>query len=257
MSGRGAIRVERWSARFDRARSAPPSALLVVLAAGPLAVRRQRDRQADDAVHLCHPRASPGTRSPAIGGLVSIGQQAFFGLGAYAAVRLADAGVSVYLASCSRACSSASCAADFGLHAAPEGPASSPSACGSSPSSRICSSISTRWCSGETGTSLIALNAYPAETRHALDLLDRARRDGVADRRCCSRLLRSRSAPRSRRSATTRRPPRRSACASCAPSASFSSLAAFGAAPGRRALARDRDHLSAEDLFQRRNGPPT
>ena len=29
-------------------------------------------------------------------GLVSIGQQAFFGLGAYAAIRLADLGVSVY-----------------------------------------------------------------------------------------------------------------------------------------------------------------
>ena len=31
-------------------------------------------------------------------GLVSVGQQAFFGLGAYGAVRLADAGVNVYLA---------------------------------------------------------------------------------------------------------------------------------------------------------------
>ena len=30
------------------------------------------------------------------GGLISIGQQAFFGLGAYAAIRLADAGVNVY-----------------------------------------------------------------------------------------------------------------------------------------------------------------
>ena len=30
------------------------------------------------------------------GGLVSVGQQGFFGLGAYFAVRLADAGVSVY-----------------------------------------------------------------------------------------------------------------------------------------------------------------
>ena len=32
------------------------------------------------------------------GGLVSVGQQAFFGLGAYAAIKLSDAGVSVYLA---------------------------------------------------------------------------------------------------------------------------------------------------------------
>lgn len=32
------------------------------------------------------------------GGLVSVGQQAFFGLGAYAAIRLADAGIDVYVA---------------------------------------------------------------------------------------------------------------------------------------------------------------
>ena len=39
---------------------------------------------------------------------------------------------------------------------------------------------------GETGTSLIALNAYPAETGTRY-LLDRARRHGGADWRCCSR----------------------------------------------------------------------
>ena len=81
------------------------------------------------------------------GGLVSIGQQAFFGLGAYAAVRLADAGVSVYPALVDRRAiwwrrcrcrSRPSCCACA--------PANSRSACGSSPRSRICSSISTRWC---------------------------------------------------------------------------------------------------------------
>ena len=126
------------------------------------------------------------------GGLVSIGQQAFFGLGAYFAVRLADCRrravyPALVLAALLRRRSSrcrfprscCGCAA-----------ASSRSACGWSPSSRICSSISIRWCSGETGTSLIALNAYPAATRRALTywmaLGGHGRRCSACCSRCCA-----------------------------------------------------------------------
>ena len=103
------------------------------------------------------------------GGLVSVGQQAFFGLGAYAAVRLADAGVPVYLA----------------LSAAPV-----LVALVSLPISSFMLRLRAgefaigMWVvaelahllvnldglvQGETGTSLIALNAYAANTRHALN----------------------------------------------------------------------------------------
>jgi branched-chain amino acid transport system permease protein len=102
------------------------------------------------------------------GGLVSIGQQAFFGLGAYAAVRLAHAGVSVYPA----LIIGAILVAVFSL-----------------PLSTVMLRLRAgefavgMWVvaevahllvnldgliQGETGTSLIALDAYPGATRHAL-----------------------------------------------------------------------------------------
>ena len=84
-------------------------------------------------------------------GLVSIGQQAFFGLGAYAAVRLADCRRRRLSRARARGALlvGALVAAAFGVHAAPAGAANSRSACGWSRSSRICWSISTRWCAAK------------------------------------------------------------------------------------------------------------
>ena len=111
---------------------------------GPLAVRRQHRRQPHDAVHLLI-LAVMWNALAGYAGLVSVGQQAFFGLGAYFAIQLSDHGVGVYPAlvlgaliarrrrRCRSRCSCCGCAA-----------ASSRSACGWWRSSRISSSISTR-----------------------------------------------------------------------------------------------------------------
>lgn len=101
-------------------------------------------------------------------GLVSVGQQLFFGLGAYAAVRLSDTGLNVYAA--------------IGLGAAVVGVMALPLsllmlrlkggefAIGMwvvAELAHLLVNLDTL-VQGETGTSLIALNAYQAETRHAL-----------------------------------------------------------------------------------------
>ena len=54
MSGRGDPR-RALEPRFDRLGRRGGCVIVVALAVGPLLSRRQRDRQADDAVHLCHP----------------------------------------------------------------------------------------------------------------------------------------------------------------------------------------------------------
>jgi branched-chain amino acid transport system permease protein len=102
------------------------------------------------------------------GGLVSVGQQAFFGLGAYAAIRLADAGLNV--------------AAALILAAILVGAVSLPIsaimlrlragefAIGMWVVAELAHLFVNldRLVQGETGTSLIALNAYDAGTRHAM-----------------------------------------------------------------------------------------
>lgn len=102
-------------------------------------------------------------------GLVSVGQQLFFGVGAYAAVRLSDAGINVYVA--------------LGLAAIAGGVLALPLsvimlrlkggefAIGmwvAAELAHLLVNLDTL-VQGETGTSLIALNAYPAETRHAFN----------------------------------------------------------------------------------------
>ena len=100
--------------------------------------------------------------------LVSVGQQAFFGLGAYAAIRLADAGMSVFPA--------------LGLAALLIGTVSLPIsvvmlrlragefAIGMWVVAELLHLLVNLdgLVQGETGTSLIALNAYGAPSRHAL-----------------------------------------------------------------------------------------
>jgi branched-chain amino acid transport system permease protein len=100
-------------------------------------------------------------------GLVSIGQQAFFGVGAYFAVRLADAGMSVYLSLGLAAVLTGLCAwpLSFVMLRLKEGEF----AIGMWVVAELLHLLVNldRLIQGETGTSLIALNGYDASVRHA------------------------------------------------------------------------------------------
>jgi len=101
-------------------------------------------------------------------GLVSIGQQAFFGLGAYAAVRLADAGVGVYFALVLGPALVA--VAALPISAFMLRLRAGEFAIGMwvvAALAHLLVNLDTL-VRGETGTSLIALDAYPATLRHAL-----------------------------------------------------------------------------------------
>jgi branched-chain amino acid transport system permease protein len=102
------------------------------------------------------------------GGLVSIGQQAFFGLGAYAAVRLAHTGMSVYPALILAAVLVALLA--LPLSAFMLRLRAGEFAIGMWVVAEVAHLLVNLdgLIQGETGTSLIALNAYPAALRHAL-----------------------------------------------------------------------------------------
>ena len=189
-------------------------------------------------------------------GLVSVGQQAFFGLGAYAAIRLADSGVSVYPA--------------LFLGALIVGALSLPL---SALMLRLQGRRIRHRHVGRRRT-----RASPRQSRHAgagrdRHLADRAQRlSRPKSRRALTywcalaamagllaivfSLLRSRSARRSRRSATTRRPPSPSACGSIAPSASSSSSPPSARRSPARCGSRPRSPSSRRPISAR-SGPPT
>ena len=94
MTGISAARVERWTRR-SQIFAALLLSLAIVLAFGPaLFSAGITDRLSELFVYVM--LAVTWNLLAGYGGLVSVGQQAFFGLGAYAAVRLSAAGVSVY-----------------------------------------------------------------------------------------------------------------------------------------------------------------
>jgi branched-chain amino acid transport system permease protein len=94
MSSSGGMTVERWTAASIAA-VAIVMAGVVVLAFGPfLFGANMVDKLTTLFIYVI--MAAMWNALAGYGGLVSVGQQAFFGLGAYAAVRLADAGVAVY-----------------------------------------------------------------------------------------------------------------------------------------------------------------
>ncbi|HTW85713.1 MAG TPA: branched-chain amino acid ABC transporter permease [Candidatus Sulfotelmatobacter sp.] len=96
MTGAPPIAVQRWSA-VSIAGMASVAGLLVVLAFGPLFLGEYlTDRLTTLFVYII--LAAMWNALAGYGGLVSVGQQLFFGLGAYAAIRLSHAGVEVYLA---------------------------------------------------------------------------------------------------------------------------------------------------------------
>jgi branched-chain amino acid transport system permease protein len=101
-------------------------------------------------------------------GLVSVGQQAFFGLGAYFAVRLADAGVNAYLSLLLAAAIVAAVSLPVSVFMLRL--RAGEFAIGMWVVAELAHLLVNLdgLVQGETGTSLIALDAYPASTRHAL-----------------------------------------------------------------------------------------
>lgn len=166
MSGRSAIRVERWSV-VSIGSVVAAVALIVVLAVGPLFFDANTiDKLTTLFIYVI--LAVTWNALAGYGGLVSIGQQAFFGLGAYGAVRLADAGVSVYPALVLGALLVGALAlpiSAFMLRLR-----AGEFAIGMwvvAALAHLLVNLDTL-VRGETGTSLIALNAYAADARHAL-----------------------------------------------------------------------------------------
>ena len=165
MIGRG-ITVDRWTP-VSIASVALMCLMLVLLAGGPFVLGANTiDKLTTLFIYVI--LAMTWNALVGYAGLVSVGQQAFFGLGAYGAVRLADAGVNVYLA--------------LVLAASIVGVLSIPIAAVMlrlrggefaigmwvvAELAHLLVNLDTL-VQGETGTSLIALDAYPAETRHAL-----------------------------------------------------------------------------------------
>lgn len=166
MNGPSAIRVERWSV-VPIGSVVAAAALIVVLAAGPLLFGANAiDKLTTLFIYVI--LAVTWNALAGYGGLVSIGQQAFFGLGAYGAVRLADAGVSVYPAL-------VLAALVVGALALPISAFMLRLRAGEfaigmwvvAALAHLLVNLDTL-VRGETGTSLIALNAYAADARHAL-----------------------------------------------------------------------------------------
>jgi branched-chain amino acid transport system permease protein len=166
MSLERAIRVERWS-RLSIGSVAAAIVVIALLTAGPLLFSPNAiDKLTTLFIYVL--LAVTWNALAGYGGLVSIGQQAFFGLGAYAAVRLADAGVGVYPALVLAALL-------VGLVALPISAFMLRLRAGEfaigmwvvAALAHLLVNLDTL-VRGETGTSLIALNAYAAETRHAL-----------------------------------------------------------------------------------------
>jgi branched-chain amino acid transport system permease protein len=94
MNSNSIMKVERWTAA-SIASVAVVIAGIILLAFGPLLFGANTvDKLTTLFIYVI--LAAMWNALAGYGGLVSVGQQAFFGLGAYAAVRLADAGVPVY-----------------------------------------------------------------------------------------------------------------------------------------------------------------
>lgn len=166
MSSIGRITVERWTAT-SIAFLAIVAVGVLVLAFGPLLFGANMvDKLTTLFIYVI--MAAMWNALAGYGGLVSVGQQAFFGLGAYAAVRLADAGVAVYP-------SLFIAAALVGLLSLPISAfmlrlRAGEFAIGMWVVAEVAHLLVNldNLVQGETGTSLISLNVYPTDARRAL-----------------------------------------------------------------------------------------
>jgi len=166
VSASPAVVVERWT-RESRIALAVAAVAAILLALGPLWLSANLvDRLTTLFIYVI----LAVTWNALVGycGLVSIGQQAFFGLGAYFAVRLADSGVSVYPSLFLAAIIVG--ALSLPLSALMLRLRGGEFAIGMwvvSELAHLLVNLDTL-INGETGTSLIALNAYPIDARRAL-----------------------------------------------------------------------------------------
>ncbi len=159
------MKVERWTTR-SRAAAAAAVVVVVALSFGPLVLSAgTTDRLTALFIYVI--LAAMWNALAGFGGLVSVGQQAFLGLGAYFAIRLADAGLDPFI-------SLPIAAAGVGIVALP---LSFPMlrlrggefAIGMWVVAELCHLLVNldRLVRGETGTSLISLNAYDGPARRA------------------------------------------------------------------------------------------
>ena len=166
MSVSAPYRIERWTPLSRR--SAGVSALLcLALACGPLVLgANSLDKLTTLFIYVI--LAAMWNALAGYAGLVSIGQQAFFGLGAYAAVRLADAGLPVYpsLLLAGLLTGLAAVPLSYPMLRLKDGEF----AIGMWVAAALLHLLVNldSLVQGETGTSLIALNAYNAATRRVL-----------------------------------------------------------------------------------------
>jgi branched-chain amino acid transport system permease protein len=166
MTGGGSMSVERWTVA-SIASLAIVAAGLVLLGFGPFLFSANAvDKLTTLFIYVI--MAAMWNALAGYGGLVSVGQQAFFGLGAYTAVRLADAGLPVYP-------SLLVAAVLVGLLSLPISAfmlrlRAGEFAIGMWVVAEVAHLLVNldNLVQGETGTSLIALNVYPAEARRAL-----------------------------------------------------------------------------------------
>jgi branched-chain amino acid transport system permease protein len=161
-----AMKVERWT-RGAALSLIVVAAAIVVLACGPLLFGANAiDKLTTLFIYVM--LAVTWNALAGYGGLVSVGQQAFFGLGAYFAVRLADWGVSVFPALIIAALITGLLAlpVSFLMLRLREGEF----AIGMWVVAEVAHMLVNldKLVRGETGTSLIALGAYEANLRHAL-----------------------------------------------------------------------------------------
>jgi branched-chain amino acid transport system permease protein len=162
----GGVAIQRWTGA-SVASVAVAAIVLLLLAFGPLVL----DANAVDKLTTLFIYVILGATWNALAGyagLVSIGQQAFFGLGAYFAVRLADAGVNAYLALVLAGAIVAALSLPVSVFMLRL--RAGEFAIGMWVVAELAHLLVNLdgLVQGETGTSLIALDAYAAGTRHAL-----------------------------------------------------------------------------------------
>jgi branched-chain amino acid transport system permease protein len=161
-----AIRIERWNV-VSRISVAVAILVVVALAAGPgLFSANAVDKLTTLFIYVI--LAVTWNALAGYGGLVSVGQQVFFGLGAYATARLANAGVNVYFSLVLAAALVA--AVSLPMSAFMLRLRDGEFAIGMWVLAELCHLLVNLdgLVQGETGTSLIELDAYNADMRHAL-----------------------------------------------------------------------------------------
>jgi branched-chain amino acid transport system permease protein len=163
VSRRAGISIERWTP-LSVAATIVGAALLVILALGPFFLGANAiDKLTTLLIYII--LGAMWNALAGYGGLVSVGQQAFFGVGAYAAIRLSHAGIGVYPA----LMLGALCAGLFSLLLSTFALRlrGGEFAIGMWVVAELCHLLVNLdgLIQGETGTSLIALNAFAPETR--------------------------------------------------------------------------------------------